>query len=151
MDRKPRGHLFNDYHTFRGPFVSLEELEDWCNDRLALLSKPLISLANLSLSMCHMDIAPRNIIIKNDNVYLIDWAWAGFYPPIFETSAIQHHQRHNPNDSFYANLLSITGLHLADSTLNALYSVWYYNTRAGGSPPPSMELILCIVSGADSC
>lgn len=143
IERKPRGHLFNDCHTFRGPFASLEELENWCNDRLASLSKPLISLANLSLSMCHMDIAPRNIILKNDNVYLIDWAWAGFYPPIFEISAIQHHQRHNSDDSFYTNLLSMTGLPLADPIVNALYFVWYYNTRAGGSPP-SMKLILYI-------
>ena len=37
------------------------------------------------LVFTHQDLNPRNIIVGEDGrLWLIDWAWAGYYPPWFE-------------------------------------------------------------------
>jgi thiamine kinase-like enzyme len=35
--------------------------------------------------LCHLDIAPRNILLCDDGeIFVLDWASVGFYPRIFE-------------------------------------------------------------------
>ncbi len=37
------------------------------------------------LVLTHQDINPRNIIVGEDGrIWMIDWAWSGYYPPWFE-------------------------------------------------------------------
>ena len=39
----------------------------------------------LHLTLCHLDIAPRDIIwLDDDSMCLLDWECAGFYPRLFE-------------------------------------------------------------------
>jgi thiamine kinase-like enzyme len=48
---------------------------------------PSFEFSNFVLS--HLDISPRNLILDPDGrVWLIDWAYAGGYPPIFEAATL---------------------------------------------------------------
>ena len=40
--------------------------------------------------MCHLDIHPDNLILddKGTTIWLLDWAFAGAYPPFFEEAAL---------------------------------------------------------------
>lgn len=41
--------------------------------------------------MCHLDIAPRNLLYLADgSVCLLDWATAGFYPRFFEVCVLTY-------------------------------------------------------------
>jgi serine/threonine protein kinase len=62
-------------------------LEFWLNSMLR--EGGTISLKDSSFSLCHLDLAPRNIIWRNDEPILIDWASAGFYPHTFEITALR--------------------------------------------------------------
>ncbi|KAB8356523.1 hypothetical protein FH972_024106 [Carpinus fangiana] len=65
-------------------FEDIIDLTDWFNARLIPDQKPL-SCANSDLVLCHLDIAPQNVIWRlNQAPCLIDWASAGFYPRTFE-------------------------------------------------------------------
>lgn len=80
-----RGLLFSDAEDLR--FESTNTLQAWFNSRLHAHQSQL-SLRNFELVLCHLDIAPRNIIWQDDgSVCLLDWASAGFYPRIFEFCA----------------------------------------------------------------
>lgn len=40
------------------------------------------------LVLCHLDVAPRNILwLEDDSTCFLDWASARFYPRLFEVSA----------------------------------------------------------------
>ncbi|CAG7952470.1 unnamed protein product [Penicillium salamii] len=59
-------------------------MEEWFNSRL-FAHNPNLDLQSCDLVLCHLDIAPRNIIWQEDgSLCLIDWASAGFYPRLFE-------------------------------------------------------------------
>lgn len=65
-------------------FRSMEEMEAWFNSRL-FPGEGKISFHNCDLVLCHLDVAPRNIIWQSDGgIGLVDWASAGFYPRLFE-------------------------------------------------------------------
>lgn len=80
--RPCRGLLFPDTEDL--VFNSLEEMEKWFNSRL-FAHNPKLTLQGCELVLCHLDIAPRNILWQEDgSLCLIDWASAGYYPRLFE-------------------------------------------------------------------
>ncbi|RWQ93559.1 kinase-like domain-containing protein [Paecilomyces variotii] len=65
-------------------FWSMEKMEAWFNSRL-FPGEGKVSFRNCNLVLCHLDIAPRNVIWQSDGgICLVDWASAGFYPRLFE-------------------------------------------------------------------
>jgi serine/threonine protein kinase len=90
-----QGAFFTDYGA--GPFTSREDMEAWFNDRLLVCQEFGLVSWNQStfkgqfkrLVMCHMDLHEQNLLIdSHGKIWLIDWAFAGMYPPYFETAAI---------------------------------------------------------------
>ncbi|KAJ5919115.1 kinase-like protein [Penicillium verhagenii] len=77
-----RGLLFPE--TEDVVFDSLDGMEKWFNTRL-FPHNPKLTLRDSELVLCHLDIAPRNLLWQEDgSLCLIDWASAGFYPRLFE-------------------------------------------------------------------
>ncbi|KAK2799004.1 hypothetical protein FQN50_008631 [Emmonsiellopsis sp. PD_5] len=65
-------------------FENREKMEAWFNSRL-FPGQGTTSFRNCDLVLCHLDIAPRNIIWQPDGtICLVDWESAGFYPRLFE-------------------------------------------------------------------
>jgi hypothetical protein len=82
-----RGYLWSDDGTGR-TLESVSDMENWFNMRLAVIKQPPLSFArHQHLTMRHMDLVRRNIYILPDSrICFFDWAYAGFYPSIFEIS-----------------------------------------------------------------
>ena len=79
----------------RSPCPAYADLSAWFNNRFALSVKkaPHFHVGfppepfddSQPLVLTHCDLNMRNILIGDDGkVYLIDWAYSGFYPPWFE-------------------------------------------------------------------
>lgn len=84
-------------------FKSTEHMERWLNHRL-LPGCPTMSFQNFSLVMCHLDVAPRNLLyLADSSVCIIDWATAGFYPRFFEVCML--HINNNSRDGKFEELL----------------------------------------------
>lgn len=65
-------------------FADIEEMENWFNSKL-FPGQGKISFQTSDLVLCHLDLAPRNIIWQSDCSFcLVDWASAGFFPRLFE-------------------------------------------------------------------
>ncbi|KAJ5615021.1 Aminoglycoside phosphotransferase [Penicillium hordei] len=88
-----RGPFFTDYSA--GPFKDTTEMEAWFNHKLdicksvhqAPIDIPPFHFTKFVLT--HHDISPRNLILGQDEqVWLIDWAYSGAYPPAFESAAL---------------------------------------------------------------
>lgn len=80
-----RGLLFPDTEDLQ--FDTLDEMEKWFNSRL-FPHDPKLTIRGFELVLCHLDIAPRNILWQDDgSFYLIDWASAGYYPRLFQFCA----------------------------------------------------------------
>jgi thiamine kinase-like enzyme len=59
-------------------------MEDWLNHRLPDVEAKL-ALEKYPLVLCHLDLAPRNMIrLEDGSLCLLDWKSAGFYPRFFE-------------------------------------------------------------------
>lgn len=70
-------------------FKTTQAMEDWLNRRI-LADGPKLALGNCELVLCHLDIAPQNILrLQDDSVCFLDWASAGFYPKFFETAVLK--------------------------------------------------------------
>jgi Phosphotransferase enzyme family len=68
-------------------FASVKAMEAWFNSRL-FAQDPKLSLQGCKLVLCHLDIAPRNILwLEDGSICFLDWASAGYYPRIFEFCA----------------------------------------------------------------
>ncbi|KAF2865907.1 kinase-like domain-containing protein [Massariosphaeria phaeospora] len=66
-------------------FNAFEDMQAWFNSRLAVVGEKRLDLISHPLVMRHMDLVRRNIILKSDSsVCFLDWAFAGFYPELFE-------------------------------------------------------------------
>lgn len=93
------GYLWSDYRTGRG-FESIKDMKEWMNKRTEVLKQLQISFAqHQQLSMHHMDLVRRNIsVLPDSSLCFVDWAFAGFFPDIFEIHTFQElvHQ-----DSFW--------------------------------------------------
>lgn len=100
--------LFGQVVETRGPFKTYADLTHFFNDRLARTvkseartlesqGKPPSSVDSPTtfddsqpLVLTHQDLNPRNFIVGDDgHLWLVDWAWAGFYPPWFEFVAMR--------------------------------------------------------------
>ncbi|KAG6808262.1 hypothetical protein H0H93_000344 [Arthromyces matolae] len=80
----------------RGPFNSYSDLATWFNERnITTWDQKPIPLDDPKrknpfddsqpLVLTHQDLNLHNIILGEDGqVWIIDWAWAGYYPPWFE-------------------------------------------------------------------
>lgn len=63
---------------------SAERLAHWVNRRIKHQNLSL-SFQECEFVLCHLDIAPRNIVwLLGDSLCIVDWASAGYYPRIFE-------------------------------------------------------------------
>lgn len=72
-------------------------MERWLNVRLPDV-KSKLELQHYPLVLCHLDLAPRNILWLSDgSVCFLDWATAGFYPRLFENCLlrIMHHESYS--------------------------------------------------------
>ncbi|KAJ5196736.1 Aminoglycoside phosphotransferase [Penicillium cf. viridicatum] len=88
-----RGLFFTDYSA--GPFTDTAEMEAWFNHKLDICKSvhqapkdtPPFHLTKFVLT--HHDISPRNLILdQHGRVWLVDWAYSGAYPPVFESAAL---------------------------------------------------------------
>jgi aminoglycoside phosphotransferase (APT) family kinase protein len=94
--RQCESPVFGQVRSTRGPFSSYEALTLFFNDRhtRALEARKRSSRSvshsghfddSVSLVLTHQDLNPRNLIVGDDGrLWVIDWAWAGFYPLWFE-------------------------------------------------------------------
>jgi serine/threonine protein kinase len=90
-----RGNCFSIYGS--GPFPTKEAFQKWIDRKLYLskccmqASQDIIPLQCPYFVLVHGDLSPRNLVIDTCNqVWLIDWECAGFYPPIFEAASVKH-------------------------------------------------------------
>jgi hypothetical protein len=83
----PRGSLWGEDGAGE-TFTCVTDLNAWLNKRLTLQKKS-IDLHGSPLVLCHLDLARRNMILKDDNtISLVDWGCAGLYPRFYETITI---------------------------------------------------------------
>ncbi|EFW20262.1 conserved hypothetical protein [Coccidioides posadasii str. Silveira] len=88
-----RGKLFTDYGA--GPLNSGSEMEAWLNHKLEICKhynqtpQDIPPFKFRKFVLVHQDISPRNMILDAaGQVWLIDWAHAGAYPPAVERAAV---------------------------------------------------------------
>ncbi|RAK79511.1 uncharacterized protein BO72DRAFT_446325 [Aspergillus fijiensis CBS 313.89] len=86
-----RGRFFTHYSA--GPFGDISEFERWVNRKLDICKKikkapqDIPGFQFTELVLVHQDVSPRNLTLDPDEqVWLLDWADAGAYPPAFETA-----------------------------------------------------------------
>ncbi|KAJ3824429.1 kinase-like domain-containing protein [Lentinula raphanica] len=93
--------IFGRVRSRRGPFASYAELTSFFNKGAQLAydfwhkfpkDHPRRETRfddSEALVLTHQDINPRNIIVGEDGtLWMIDWAWSGYYPPWFEYVAM---------------------------------------------------------------
>lgn len=81
------GQLWLDYDPIAPATIS--DIEQYYNKR-QLKNSDHLNLVGYPLVFCHLDIAPRNILVLEDaSLCLVDWNSAGFYPRLFERIALE--------------------------------------------------------------
>ena len=91
--------VFGQVRSNRGPFATYGELSEFFNDRLrkTLRSQVVVPSSDIGsfddsapLVLTHQDLNMRNFIVGEDGrLWVVDWAWAGFYPRWFEFVAMK--------------------------------------------------------------
>jgi tRNA A-37 threonylcarbamoyl transferase component Bud32 len=134
------GMWFSDYGA--GPFPTKEVFQKWITWKLNMSKLFKQALPDTLPLQCpcfvlvHGDLSPRNLVLDTSNqVWLIDWGCAGFYPPIFEAASAKH-QLHFK--SFSQLLLPLIYNHPEE--LAQLEDCSYGINRVPFSLPPEMEL-----------
>ena len=113
--------IFGPIRSDRGPFATYSELSTFFNGRhqMAMDCKKLprddpsrTDLFDNSepLVLTHQDLNLRNVIVGEDGrLWVIDWAWAGYYPPWFEYVAMwrqnENERVSGTNDQFWKALI----------------------------------------------
>jgi serine/threonine protein kinase len=96
------------------PYIicSVSDIEEYYNTR-QLREGPKLDIKNYPLVFCHLDIAPRNILVLEDgSLCLIDWTSAGFYPRLFERCVLRINRRgKDPWNDKLLNLLDTLDEH----------------------------------------
>ncbi|KAK4551277.1 hypothetical protein LTR86_011252 [Recurvomyces mirabilis] len=73
-------------------FASIAEMEKFINDNLSV--PQLRCSMPERLTFCHLDVAPRNLLVTTDGkLGILDWASAGFYPRPFEVAALRRNNK----------------------------------------------------------
>ncbi|KAJ5931215.1 Aminoglycoside phosphotransferase [Penicillium verrucosum] len=87
-----RGQFFTDYSA--GPFKDSAEVH-WFNHKLNICKhvtqcpKDIPPFQFSTFVLTHQDISPQNLVLDhNGELWLIDWANAGAYPPAFGSAAL---------------------------------------------------------------
>lgn len=52
---------------------------------------------NISLSPCHNDLVPENILLNKESIYFIDWEYSGMNDPLFDIAAFLLEANLNPS------------------------------------------------------
>lgn len=93
-----RGRFFTDYSA--GPFNTALEMQNWFNHKLDICQHYKKGPADIprfkfrEYVLVHQDISPRNMILDSSGqIWLIDRADAGAYPPAFEEAALTGQRR----------------------------------------------------------
>jgi thiamine kinase-like enzyme len=72
-------------------FADLHDVESWMNKRLSLVKQPNISFEGPVLTMRHMDLVRRNILLlSNHSIALVDCEFSGIFPRLFELWTLRH-------------------------------------------------------------
>jgi serine/threonine protein kinase len=109
--------------------TTVSDIEEYYNTR-QLRQRSKLNLQNYPLIFCHLDIAPRNILVLKDrSLCLIDWASAGFYPRLFERCALKINIR--SENSWNAKLLNLLDIPDEDemSQVQLLEQAYYLGVR----------------------
>jgi hypothetical protein len=139
-----RGPLFTDYTA--GPFHSVDDMEAWFNECLivcqefgrASKSQPSLTGQFSRLVMCHLDVAPRNLILDHQGkIWMLDWAFAGGYPEHFEWYTLA---RDVGASNFTKSLLETLGPVGYEDEVQSLFKIGFAlttaaYTRPAGAPP----------------
>lgn len=73
---------------------NVQQVEEWFNSRL-FPGDGKVHFDPTPLVLCHLDIAPRNVIWLDDGrICLLDWASAGFYPRLLEFASLFFQEYH---------------------------------------------------------
>ncbi|KAL9127499.1 MAG: hypothetical protein Q9175_007718 [Cornicularia normoerica] len=81
----PRGLFWPENEDLS--FKNITDVERYFNSRLAK-GGPQLDFGQCSVVLCHLDVAPRNILWQEDGtIFLLDWESAGFYPRVLEVCA----------------------------------------------------------------
>ena len=106
--RRCESPIFGQVQSDSGPFASYFDLSAFFNERhgMAMDAKKVpqddpcrndLFDDSEPLVLTHQDLNLRNIIFGDDGrLWIIDWAWAGYYPPWFEYVAMK---RQNEDES----------------------------------------------------
>jgi aminoglycoside phosphotransferase len=113
--------IFGQVQSHRGPFASYSELSAFFNKRhqMAMDAKKLpqddpsrndFFDNSEPLVLTHQDLNLRNVIVGEDGrLWVVDWAWAGYYPPWFEYVAMRRQNEDETisgtNDEFWKALV----------------------------------------------
>jgi aminoglycoside phosphotransferase (APT) family kinase protein len=113
-----------------GPFASLQDLEDWCNHKIDVcvqfqqLEQHSPRFKFRTLVLTHQDIAPRNLVLDaQGKVWMIDWAFAGVYPPGFEQAILQVREWHREFAEMVLSRLSDRQEHITKQFVNIGYGL----------------------------
>jgi serine/threonine protein kinase len=116
----PTGGLFTVYGAGTA-FTTVANMEQWFNRKLDIYGNGSVSGKFKDLVMCHMDISLRNLMLdKTGGLWILDWAWAGFFPPEFEKAGLLHRRVDHPDFEFIQKLLCELELPGQDDALLAL-------------------------------
>ncbi|KAF2787666.1 hypothetical protein K505DRAFT_411311 [Melanomma pulvis-pyrius CBS 109.77] len=128
---------------------SIERLEHWFNRRIKHESLSL-SFKRCTFVLCHLDIAPRNILwSEEDSLCIVDWASAGFYPRIFEWCLLDIFQG---KDGDFQGLVKETMEPLADweqESSQLIEKAWGNSVRFHYPPTPPPESNVAVWMNAE--
>ena len=113
--------IFGQVQSHRGPFASYSELSSFFNElhQMAMDAKNLprddpsrndLFDNSEPLVLTHQDLNLRNVIVGEDGrLWIVDWGWAGYYPPWFEYVAMRRQNEDEmisgTNDEFWKALV----------------------------------------------
>jgi tRNA A-37 threonylcarbamoyl transferase component Bud32 len=138
-----RGTLFTAYGA--GPFKSSRDMETWFNERLLVcqeFGRAPRTQASFSgkfdkLVMCHLDIAPRNLILDGQGrVWILDWAYAGGYPPYFDQAVLMK----SGDPDFTQGLLGLMGDENIEE-VECLFAIGFALTTGAFTRPADLSMV----------
>jgi hypothetical protein len=121
----PAGGLFSLYGA-NTTFRTAADMESWFNKKLDILRAGNVTGKFKGLVMSHMDFRLRNLIVdKAGKLWILDWAWAGFFPPAFEIASFRNVQTDYSNAEFAQGVLQRLGPSPEEEALVILLLVVY--------------------------